>query len=118
MSESKASIVEIRVRLIGPDGHADDHHLPDGATLADLLRQAGTDLSNQSVWVDGIKAEEGLSLHDGAIVTIVPSPGDPDRDQPWRAIVPAFQDDALFQEYTEALKARRQAVYPEEGPPA
>ena len=48
-----------------------------------------------------------LTLHEGVIVTIVPRPRNAVGDEPWRATIPAFQDEALFQEYFDALKARR-----------
>jgi hypothetical protein len=51
-------------------------------------------------------------------VTIVPPSGHAVGAEPWRATIPALLDDDLFREYTEALKARREAEDPKEGPPA
>ncbi len=103
MSEPKTSTAEILVHLVRPGVGTRDYHLFEGATFADLLRLSGTLLSNQAVFIDGVSPEEALPLHDGMVVTVVPknTPG----DEPWRAIVPAFRDDAVFEEYSEALKA-------------
>jgi len=115
MSEPKTSMVEILVHLVRPAVGARDYHLPEGATLADLLRLSRASTTHQAVFVDGVPPEEALSLRDGAVVTIVPRPANAATDEPWRATIPAFRDEALFQEYDETLKARRQAVDPEEG---
>jgi hypothetical protein len=113
----KTSTVEIQVHFVRT-GVTRDYHLPEGATLADLLRRSGVPAADQSVLVDGVTPEEALALRDGAVVTIVPRPGDADRDQPWRATIPAFRDEGLSREYTETLKARRRSVDPEEDPSA
>ena len=88
--------------------------LPAGATLAELLRRSGVNTTNRDVQVDGATVEESLPLHDGAVVTIVPGPKNTAVDEPWRATIPSFQDDALFQQYTQILKARRQDLGPDE----
>lgn len=116
MSE-KTSTAEIQVHLVRPGIAARDYHLPEGATLADLLRRSGAP-ADQAVLVDGVTPEEALALHDGAVVTIVPRPEDAAGDEPWRATLPALQDEDLYREYAEALKARRRSEDPEEDPPA
>ena len=115
MSEPKTSTQEILVHLVRPGFGARDYHLPEGATLADLLRLSGTSTTNQAVFVAGVPPEEGLVLREGVVVTVVPQLGNGAGDEPWRAAVPAFQDEQLFQEYSEAVKARRHEVEPEEG---
>jgi hypothetical protein len=115
MSESKTSTEEILVHLVRPAVGTRDYHLTDGATLADLLRLSGISATDQAIFVDGVPPEEGLLLHEGVVVTIVPRPRNSAVDEPWRAAVPAFRDEALFQEYSEALKTRRQDLDPEEG---
>jgi hypothetical protein len=62
--------------------------------------------------------EDPLTLRDGAVETIVPRPEAVVGDEPRRATLPAFRDEDLFQEYTEALMARRRSVDTEEGPSA
>ena len=71
-------------------------------------------MTNQAVFIDGVPPEEAVGLHEGAVVTIVPRPRNGAGDEPWRATIPAFQDEALFQEYSDALKARRDEVDPDE----
>jgi hypothetical protein len=53
------------------------------------------------------RQEETAPLHNGAVVMIVPQTRDDAIDEPWRATIRSFQDDALYREYTETLKARR-----------
>lgn len=118
MSELKTSTAEIVVHLLRPGVGAGDYHLAEGATLADLLRLSGASTINQAVFVDGVPPEESLPLHNGVVVTIVPRPRNAATEEPWRAAVPSFRDEALFQEYSEALKARRQEGDPEGGPGA
>jgi sulfur carrier protein ThiS len=115
MGELKTPTEEILVHLVRPGVGVQDYHLPEGATLADLLRQSGTSTTDQAVFVDGIAPEERLPLSMGVVVTIVPRHGNAAGDEQWRAAVPAFRDEALFQAYSEALKALRRGDDPEEG---
>jgi hypothetical protein len=107
MSELKTSAEAILVHLVRPGVGVRDYHLAVGATLADLLRQSGSLATDQAVFVDGLPLEECLPLHEGVVVTIVPKPSNAAGTEPWRATIPAFRDEALFQEYSEILKARR-----------
>jgi sulfur carrier protein ThiS len=115
MGELKSSAEGILIHLVRPGVGVQDYHLAEGATLADLLRQSGTSTTDQAILVDGIPPEEYLPLSMGVVVTIVPRPRNAAGDEPWRAAVPAFRDEALFQEYSEALKALRHGDDPEEG---
>jgi hypothetical protein len=118
MIEPKTSTVDILVHLVRPGVGACDYHLSEGATLADLLRLSGASTTDQTVFVDGVPPEESLPLHNGVVVTIMPRPRNAAGEEPWRTAVPAFRDEALFQEYSEALRARRQGDNPEGGPKA
>ena len=106
----------ILVRLVQPGVGTQRYDLPKGATLADLLRQSRATAINQAVYVDGVPAERTVPLHHGAVVMIVPQPGNAPVPEPWRAWVPSFQDDALFEEYLKILKARRRGLIPDEDP--
>jgi hypothetical protein len=117
MNESKTSTAEILVHFIRPGVGTRDYHLSEGATLADLLRLSGVSTMNQAVFIDGVPPEEALPLRDGVVVTIVPRPRNAAGDEPWRAAVPAFRDEAISREYSEAMKARRE-VDPGEEPQA
>src|SRR3954447_25042859 len=112
MSE-KTSTAEIQVHLVRPGVAAWDYQLPEGATLADLLRRTGSPAADQAVLVDGVTPEEALALRDGAVVTIIPRPGHAAGDEPWRATIPSFRDEVLSREYAEALEARRRSEDPE-----
>ncbi len=114
MSEQKTSTEEILVHLAAPGGGGRDCHLPAGATLADLLRLTGTSLASQAILVDGLTPEEALQLREGMVVAITPGSRSTKGDEPWRAVVPSFRDEALFQEYCDVLKAHRAEVYPDE----
>ncbi len=109
MSEPNLSTLEIRARIVRPGSGSREFSLPEGATLADLLRQSGSSWPNQAAFIDGIAAEETRTLHDGVVVTIGTR-----RDEPWRDSIPAFQDEALFDEYVETVNARRREIGPEE----
>jgi hypothetical protein len=50
-----------------------------------------------------------LPLRDGAVVTIVPRPRNAAGEEPWRVDVPAFRDEDIAREYSEAMRARREA---------
>jgi sulfur carrier protein ThiS len=115
MSELGTSTLKISVRLVTPGVGVRDYHLSEGSTLADLLRQSETSTTDRAIFVDGHPIEECLPLREGAVVTIVPKPENSAADEPWRAVVPAFRDEALFQEYSEILKTRRREDNPDEG---
>jgi hypothetical protein len=112
MSAPKASNAGIVVRLVCPGVGARDYHLAEGATLGDLLRCSGISTTYRTVLLDGVPLEEALTLHEGAVVTIDPRPTNTPANEPWRAAVPAFRDEALFQEYSEVLKMRRKEPGP------
>ncbi len=103
------------VRLVRPGVGAQKYDLPEGATLAELLRRAGATTTNQAIYVDGGVAGGTARLHDGAIVMIVPQPRIGEVDAPWRSTIPSFRDDALFQQYTEILKSPRGHLAAETG---
>ena len=117
MNEARTSTEEILVHFVRPGVCAHDYHLAEGTTLAELLRLSGVSTTNQAVFIDGIPPEEALPLRDGAVVTIVPRPRNAAGEEPWRASVPAFRDEDIAREYSEAMRARREAD-PGEDPPA
>jgi sulfur carrier protein ThiS len=115
MSELGTPSLKISVHLLSPGVGVRDYHLAEGATVADLLRQSATSTTDQAIFVDGLPIEEGLSLREGTVVTIVPKPRISAADEPWRVVVPAFRDEALCQEYSEILESRRREDDPAEG---
>ena len=113
MSEAKTSNGEILVHLLIPGVGAVDYHLAEGATLADLLRLSGASTTNRAVFLGDVLLTEGVPLPNDAVVAIVARPRNAAREEPWRAAVPAFRNEVLFQEYCEALKAHREGDEPE-----
>ena len=110
---------EVRVRLVRLGVGIQTYRLARGSTLSDLLRQVGANKTNQVIYLDDVIAEETSLLSDGAVVIIVPKPGDAGGDEPWREIIPALQVEELSREYAEALEARRGTFVPEsQGPEA
>jgi hypothetical protein len=95
----------IRVALIRPGVGMRRYRLPEGGTFGDLLSRAGASTKDRILIVDDLEADETSPLHEGAVVTMVPTNG----DAPHHAAVPTLQDDVLFERYREILKARRQA---------
>lgn len=95
------------VQLVRPGVGVQGYHLVNGATLGDLLRRSKASIKGKAAFIDGVPAEETTPLHDGAVVIIVPQPRNASVDEPWRATIPSFQDESLFRQYMETLKARR-----------
>jgi hypothetical protein len=114
MSKLKTLSEQILVHIVRPGVGAVDYHLSAGATLADLFRISETAKANQAVFVDGATPEEAVPLHEGTVVTIVPRPMNGSGDEPWRATLSAFGDEALYQEYSEVPNARRNDVDPDQ----
>jgi hypothetical protein len=110
MSELKTSTEELLVHVVRPNVGARDYYMSAGATLADLLRLSETSIENQAILVDGVRTAEIVQLHAGAVVTILPQARKAAGTAPWREPIPAFRDDALFQEYSDAVKAHRHEV--------
>ena len=81
--------------------------LPEGATLADLLREARIEKDGQEILIDGRPLEESLVLQPGSIVTVAPGQKS-DSSQPfwWRG-VGMFRDDPTFEEMVKRIEARR-----------
>jgi len=47
---------------------------------------------------------------------IVPQPRNAAVDEPWRTTIHSFQDESLFKQYLENLKAHRHEIDADEGP--
>ncbi len=107
MSEPQTATAEIMVHLVRPDDGTRSYQLPEGGTLADLLRRAEIATTDEAIFVDGLPIAEAWPLHDGAVVTILPRPRNRAGEEPWHAALPAFRDEDLYREYVEVLKTRR-----------
>jgi hypothetical protein len=73
---SMASIAKrgVEVTLLRPDLGPQTFTLPEGATLADLLREAGAGIQAKNILIDGRPLEEVLILNSGMAITVVPEP--------------------------------------------
>jgi hypothetical protein len=105
-----------QVRLVRPGVGIERYYLDEAETLEDLLRLSTVDRASRAVYIDGELAEKSTPLRDGAVVMIVPQLENAAAQEPWRAPIPSFQDEALFGEYLETLKARRQEPGADEDP--
>ncbi len=104
------------VQLVRPGVGAQRYHLENGATLGDLLRRSNATITGKAAYIDGVLAEESTPLRDGAIVIVVPQPRNAAVDEPWRTTIHSFQDESLFKQYLETLKAHRQDLGADEEP--
>lgn len=81
------------------------YDLPQGSTLADLLRAAGIDLRTHEVMIDGLRIEDAIALRPGDIVSLSPRAA----DDAWRETVGMFRGDPIFGAIIEAGRALREA---------
>ena len=83
-----------------------------GATLADLLREAGSDPAGCQVMIDGRRPiEEAVLLRPGMIVSLSPKAAALD-PEPWRLTVGMFKDDLGFEQLMEDVMAALAAEKP------
>ena len=109
MSELKRSTEEIPVHVVRPNVGARDYYMSAGAALADLLRLSETSIENQAILIDGVPTADLVQLHAGSVV-ILPQARKAAGTEPWCVPIPAFRDEALIQDYSDAVKARRDEV--------
>ncbi len=102
----ETTTAEIVIHLARPGVAAQEYHLPEGATLADFLKSAGLSSTDPQIYIQGVPIEETLRLRDGEVVTIVPR-SSVKGNEPWRAKISSFQDDAIFDEYMEIMRELR-----------
>jgi sulfur carrier protein ThiS len=81
--------------------------LPEGATLADLLRAARIEEDGQEILIDGRPLEESLVLQPGSIVTVSPGRKNDGSRPLWWDSVGMFRDDPTFEEMMKRIEARR-----------
>jgi sulfur carrier protein ThiS len=97
------------VRLLGAAGGEQTITLPEGATLADLLRQAGVEARSLNFLIDGRYIEEALVLKTGMTITILPESLQGQAKKDWRrSIGMSSADDAYFNEWMAACRAIRE----------
>jgi hypothetical protein len=83
--------------------------LPEGATLADLLREAGAAIRSPNILIDGRPIEEVMVLKSGMRIAILPEPPQAPPEKDWRSTVGMFKDDPTFDEFIAECRAIREA---------
>jgi hypothetical protein len=104
-----AKTTSVTLVRLGDGSKTEEYTLPEGSTLADLLRQAQVRTTDQLVWIDGKPLEEFVILPPGTTVTLVPKPEPVPFNDRWRETFGMFKDDPTFQEMVEAGRAFREA---------
>jgi hypothetical protein len=99
----------VQVTLFSPDLGQRTFDLPEGATLADLLREAGVAIGSPNVLIDGRPIEDALVLKPGVSVTILPERPRMPAKGSWRDTVGMFADDPTFEEMVAEGRAYREA---------
>jgi hypothetical protein len=97
------------VTLVRPGIETETVVLPEGSTLADLLRQASVEMDHSEVLIDEKSMAEHLVLKTGMTIRIVPEPKGGDETEPWRETIGMFKDDPAFEEMMKAVWAAREA---------
>ena len=109
MSASPAPTVRTGVTLLRLGTGKEVIELPEGATLAGLLRVVEANTQHEEILIDGKSLEECLILRPGMIVSVghkeKVTPGRPS----WRETVGMFRDDPLFEESVKEGRAYREA---------
>ncbi len=99
----------IGVTLYRPGTEMQTFTLPEGATLADLLREAGVEARDSGLLIDGRSIEALMTLRPGMRVTILPEPIGAGGIRSWRDTIGMFADDPDFEEMVQAGRAIREA---------
>jgi hypothetical protein len=99
----------IEVRLLRTGEDLRTYTLPEGATLADLMREANTPYRSSNLLVDGRYLESAIVLKSGMLITIMPEPAVAAGIHSWQDTVGMFTNNSFFQEMVEAGRAIREA---------
>jgi sulfur carrier protein ThiS len=86
-----------------------EFELPEGTTLADLLRSSGIDPESHALFIDGKPLAESLVLHPGMIVSALPKPASERTGDDWRGSVGFFSNDPAFNEMLQVMNTEREA---------
>jgi hypothetical protein len=97
------------VTLVRDGGGSEEFCLPEGATLADLLKAAQAVNPPHVVTINGRALEGFLVLQPGMVVSITPMIHGPITKHSWRESFGMFKDDPHFQELVDAGRAIREA---------
>jgi hypothetical protein len=109
MSSATAAKPYTEVTLLRPEEGPQTFTLPEGATLADLLRSAGVAISSPSMLIDNRPIEEFVVLKSGMVISIVPESAKTPTKRSWRDSVGTVEDTPAFREMIAAGRAIREA---------
>jgi hypothetical protein len=109
MSVKPLTVKRGGVTLIRIGTGKQEFDLPEGATLADLLRVSGVEPETQSIFIDGKPLAEALVLPPGTIVSAIPRTKDAPPTPDWSGVIGAFHDNPEFEEMMRAVNAEREA---------
>jgi hypothetical protein len=99
----------IQVTLLRPDFDQQIFKIADGATLADLLREAGAEINSPSILIDGSPVEDAFKLKSGMVITIAPRAGRAPKSGSWRNSVGTVHDTSAFREMIAEGRAIRES---------
>jgi sulfur carrier protein ThiS len=97
----------VQVTLLRPGVGQQDFKLPEGATLADLLREAGQDGFDSNVLIDDQPVEEHVTLKSGTIITLPFKSTRSTVKRSWKDSVGTVQDTSAYREMIAAGRAIR-----------
>ena len=109
MSTASTIKRDTEITLLRPDLGSQTIALPEGATLADLMREAGGEIQAKNILIDGRPLDEVVILSSGMAITVVPEPPPSPAKRSWRDTVAWFADDPDFQAMVDAGRAYREA---------
>jgi hypothetical protein len=110
MSGKPATAEKTGVTLLRIGTGKQEFDLPEGATLADLFRDACFVPEDQSVFVDGKPLEEVLVLRPGMIVSTAPKVVKNDaKAGEWSDRIGEFHDDPAFDAMMQVIHEEREA---------
>jgi hypothetical protein len=109
MSSATTAKPYTEVTLLRPDEGPQTFTLPEGATLADLLRAASADDRNCKMLIDGRPIAEVLFLNSGMTIAMVPEPPRAPSKRTWRDSVGTVQDTPEFRAMIAEGRAIREA---------
>jgi hypothetical protein len=108
MATVSAAKRSIDVTLIRPDADPRTFTLPEGATLADLLRAAGAASRGPSLLIDGRPIEDVTILDSGMTITIEAEDGARRSNGSWQSTVGMFSHPEFLREVIAEGRAIRE----------
>jgi hypothetical protein len=109
MSAKAKKATKNAVTLIRQGVGREELALPEGATLADVLRAARVQTEDAQIYIDGRPLEQQVALQPGAVISVVPRPARPPSLGSWQEGIGMFHGNEAFRELCEAVEKSREA---------